>query len=101
MIIVRDVFQLKFGKAKDARASLKVGLAMLVQAGVGGKSPRLLTDFTGPAYRLILEGSYDSLADYERQLAAAFALPGWGESYQKFVPFVESSHREILIVVEG
>ena len=56
MIVVRNVFQLKFGKAKEAVALLKEGLAIQKKALADvDLSTRLLTDVTGPNYRLVLE----------------------------------------------
>ena len=36
MYIVRDIFRLQFGKAKEAMAIMKEGLALLEQGGVTG-----------------------------------------------------------------
>jgi hypothetical protein len=56
MIVVRNVFQLKFGKAKEAVALLKEGLAIQKKALSGVEfSTRVLTDVTGPFYTLVLE----------------------------------------------
>ena len=44
MILVRDIFNLYFGKARDAQAALKEGLPIMKK---GGYTPeRVLTDFT-------------------------------------------------------
>jgi len=48
MILVRDVFRLKFGKAKDAQALLKEGLRIAKKAGFS--LDRALMDVTGPFY---------------------------------------------------
>jgi len=63
MIVVRDVFRLKFGKAKDARALLKEGLRIAASAGFPPQ--RQLMDVTGPFYTLVLEGTHASLAAWE------------------------------------
>ncbi len=59
MFVVRDVFQLQFGKARQAREALE-GFREL--EGQPGPS-RILTDFTGQAYRLILEMEFESRLD--------------------------------------
>ncbi len=98
MILVRDVFQLKFGKAKDALAALKEGLPIMKK---GGYAPeRILTDFTGDFYTLIMESRYKDLAEYEKALKADIAMPEWRKWYEKFIPLVESGKREILTIVE-
>ena len=54
MIIVHNVFRLKFGKAREAVALMKEGIALQKSLGVD-VNQRLLTDVTGPFYTLILE----------------------------------------------
>jgi hypothetical protein len=53
MVIVRNVFRLKFGKAREAAAVMKDAIAIQKRLGVEA-GQRLLTDMTGPFYTLIL-----------------------------------------------
>ena len=94
MFIVRDIFQLRFGAYKEAKALLDDAYSkgLLPDA----KSARILTDFTGDAYRLIFEEGHDSLADYERSLSASMGTKGWKKWYEKFKSHVTGSRREIL-----
>lgn len=94
MYIVRDIFQLKFGQYKEAKMLLDEAYShgLLPDA----KASRILTDFTGDSYRLILEEGFDSLADYEKSLAEGMQKPAWKKWYDRFINQVESSHREIL-----
>ena len=46
MILVRNVFRLKFGKAKEGVALLKEGIAIQKRAGVE-MNQRLMTDLVG------------------------------------------------------
>jgi hypothetical protein len=48
MILVRDVFHLKFGKARNAVSLRKEVLALAKKIGYGARSARLLTDLVGP-----------------------------------------------------
>ncbi|HYK77462.1 MAG TPA: hypothetical protein VEV16_10820 [Daejeonella sp.] len=94
MYVVRDIFQLKFGHFKDAKA-------LLEEASKKGMMPesqsmRILSDFTGDSYRLIMEENQKSLADYEAALTKDMGQKDWQEWYEKFKQHVESSHREIL-----
>lgn len=98
MIVVRDEFHLKFGMAKDAKVLLKDMKRLNEKRGY--KVGRFLTDFTGKAYRLILESEFENLSEYEKILKEIFASDEWKKWYQKFIPLVESSEREILNVVE-
>lgn len=101
MIVVRNVFQLKFGKAKEAVALLKEGLAIQqrVLADVDF-STRLLTDVTGRNYSLVLELSLPDLATYEANVPRVFADPDWQGTYSKLTALVDSAHRDVFRVVE-
>lgn len=99
MILVRDVFQLKFGKAKDAVALWKEGLALTRRLGIGATN-RILTDLVGKYYTVVLESTYDSLSDYEKAGKSVMANEEWRAWYQKIVALTEAGHREIFNIVE-
>jgi hypothetical protein len=94
MYIVRDIFYLKFGQYKEAKKLLDEAVQqnLMPQA----QQVRILSDFTGDAYRLIFEEGHNSLADYEATLNDSMATEDWKKWYGQFKPLVERSHREIL-----
>ena len=94
MYIIRDIFKLKFGHFRDAKKLFDDAKqkGMLPDA----KSLRLLSDFTGDSYRLIMEMGFESLADYEKNLSGGMSEADWKKWYEDFKLHVESSHREIL-----
>jgi hypothetical protein len=98
MILVRNVFQLKFGKAKDAKAIIKDAIALNKKHGV--KSTRALTDLTGPSYTLVFETGHDSLSEFESKIQSMFGDKEWGVFYEKMIPLCESAYREIFSVIE-
>ena len=101
MIIVRNVFQLKFGKAKEAVALARGGLAIQKRAVTGLEySTRLLTDVTGPFYTLVLELTVPNLSTFESYAPKLFADKDWQANYQKMAALVESGYREVFTVVE-
>ena len=57
---------------------------------------RILTDFTGEGYRLIIELPYATLADYETDLKKELGGNGWKEWYEQFKSLMRYSEREIL-----
>ena len=70
MIVIRNVFQLKFGKAREALALLKEGLVIQKRAVTDVEfSTRLLTDVTGPFYTVVLELTLPNLATLERSIS--------------------------------
>jgi hypothetical protein len=99
MIVIRNVFQLKFGKAREAIALVKEGAAIQKRAGANF-SQRILTDITGPFYTVVLELTVPNLSAYESEAPRFMADKDFQANYQKLVPLVESGHREIFTIVE-
>lgn len=94
MYIIRDIFYLKFGHFRDVKPILEEAMkkGLMPEA----KYTRVLSDFTGDAYRLIFEEGHDSLTDYEQMLTNSMKADEWQQWYQQFKPHVERSQREIL-----
>ena len=100
MIVVRDIFHLKFGKAKDAKALIKEGIEITKKYGF--EKGRTLTDLvTGKSYTIIKESEWDSLSAWENSMKNALGADERLKWYQKFIPLVDSASREILNIVEG
>src|SRR5215831_19989302 len=100
MIVIRNVFQLKFGKAREAMALAKEGIAIQKRALAGVDfSTRLLTDLTGPFYTLVLELTVPSLATFETYTPRLFGDKDWQANYQKVSALVESGYREVFSIV--
>jgi hypothetical protein len=91
------VFQLRFGRAREAVALWQEGLEILRRAGV--KDARLLTDLTGPYYTLVLETAHENVADFDASIHAEMADEEWRAWYARFVPLVEGGRREMFTVV--
>jgi hypothetical protein len=97
MIVVRDVFRLKYGAAKPALAAMKEGRQMLPAA----KAVRVLTDLIGTSYTVVLETTFASMSECESEMHKVMGNPAWGKWYhEKFVPHVESGYREVFNIVE-
>ena len=97
MIVVRDIFQVKFGRMKEA---LEFWKEMAKTSPFTQENhPRVLTDLTGQYYTLVAEVSFKNLSDYESFCRKEMA--GAGDLYhKKFVPLVDSGRREILTVAQ-
>lgn len=101
MILVRNVFRLKFGQAREAMDAWKDGMAIVQRAGLDAGRYRLLTDLAGPEfYTLVLEGTYASLADFEQSSQALMSLPEWRAWYPRVIALSQGGYREILNIVE-
>jgi hypothetical protein len=101
MIVVRNVFRLKFGKAREAVAVMKEGMAIQKRVLSGADfSARLLTDVTGPFYTVVFELTVPSLTAFEAEAPKLMGDKDWQANYQKMTPLVESGYREIFTVVQ-
>ena len=99
MVVIRNVFRLKFGKAKEGVALFKEGMA--IQKRLGSKfNARLLTDLTGPFYTVVLELAVPSLSAFETEAPRLMADTDWQSNYQNITALVESGYREIFTLVE-
>lgn len=97
MILVRNVFQLHFGKAREATALVKENEELIRKHG--GAPTRFLTDLTGPFYTLVMEITYQNLAEMEKSQKDVMGSKDFSTWYQRFMPLVESGHREIFTIV--
>ncbi len=98
MILVRDIFQLKFGKTREAINLFRESPKSM--QNFGAAPPRLLTDLTGQYYTMVLEITFESLADYEKSFKNETSSSDWQSWYQRFIPLVDSGKREIFTVVQ-
>jgi hypothetical protein len=94
MYIVREIFHLQFGRYREAKALIDEGMQKHLLLQPSGS--RILTDFTGEGYRLIIELPYATLAEYEADLKKELGGTGWKERYEKFKSLMRHSEREIL-----
>jgi hypothetical protein len=99
MIVVRNVFRLKFGKAREAVALVKEGIAIQKRAGADMQQ-RILTDLVGTFYTLVLELTVSSMGELEANMPKVWADKDWQAYYLKFSALVESGYREIFTIVE-
>ena len=74
MILVRLVFQAKFGKAGELVASFK-SMEQVIRNTTQGRNFKLLTDLSGPFDTVIQEMEYESVDAYLEDQARMFADP--------------------------
>ena len=94
MILVRDVFQAKFGKGGELVALFQEAR----RQGLSMYGERILTDASGPFYTVVLETTTESLAGWEKRIAEIFARPEFGAWFARMTPLVESGRREFYNV---
>lgn len=94
MYIVREIFHLQFGRYREVKTLIDEGMQKHLLLQPSGS--RILTDFTGEGYRLIIELPYATLTDYETELKKELGGTGWKDWYEKFKALIRYSEREIL-----
>ncbi len=92
MILVRSVFQAKYGKGGELVALFKEIREQWSEAGAYGQ--RILTDVSGPFFTVVVETEVESLTTWEQLSAQIFALPEFGDWFARMQPLVESGRRE-------
>ena len=73
MVLLRTVFQAKFGKADDLVAAFKSTTDMFTDEQMDALQPRILTDISGTFDTVILETTHESLAAVEEFRKYIFA----------------------------
>ncbi|MBM2810877.1 MAG: hypothetical protein HW416_1636 [Chloroflexi bacterium] len=99
MILVRDVFQAKYGKGNDLVSLFKEAEKQWGKQAWGNHSRRLLTDLSGPFFTVVTEIEIESLADWEQMLKTAFSDPSFGGWFERMTALVESGRREFYTIV--
>jgi len=90
MIIVRDVFQAKYGKGNDLVALFKEAK----EKWSTQYAPRILTDKSGQFFTVVTETEFESLAAWEQESGIIFSMPEFGDWFERMTQLVESGRRE-------
>ena len=93
MIVVRDVFQAKYGKGGEL-----VDLLKEAQPDMPQSYQRILSDASGAFFTIVAEIEVANLAAWETMVQEIFANPKFGQWFERMVPLVESGRREFYNV---
>ena len=96
MIVVRGVFQAKYGKGDELVQLFKEVNAMWS----GRQRTRILTDLSGPFFTVVSEGEYESLAAWQAEGQQIFGDARFAAWFERMTALVESGRREFYNVVE-
>ena len=90
MIVVRDVFQAKYGKTDDLVELFLEAKRRFPDIGYN----RILTDASGPFFIVIAESEVDSLGVWEQRLSEIFSHPEFPAWFSRMEELVVSGRRE-------
>lgn len=94
MVIERNIFYLKFGKAKESIDIWKKIMDEAKKSKMKYPEMRLLSDISGSAYTLVLEMHIGSFTDVNSKNTVWATHPSFQELYQQFIPLCDRAHRE-------
>lgn len=94
MIVVRGVFQARYGKGDELVRLFKEGRAMWPDE----RHARILTDLSGPFFTVVNEAEYDNFAAWEADAARMFGDARFAAWFERMTPLVESGRREFYNV---
>ena len=96
MILVRNIFQCKFGKADEV---VRLVQETRGQWGPVGRLPmRVLSDLSGPYHTVVTETVIDSIDEYNRLLRDRFADAAVARLLAPTTDLVESGWREYFTI---
>lgn len=98
MILVRDVFQAKYGRGDELVKLFKEINDKLGDTSVGER--KLLTDLSGPFFTVVTEVEAESMDAYFAGLREGFSRPEFGQMFGRMMELVESGRREFY-TIEG
>ncbi len=98
MILVRQVFQIKFGQMDQILEKLRGIAAEAEPEGSRTGVTRVLTDISGPNFTLVFEWKAESLDAYWESLQSAFEDPVLGAQMAAIAPHMESGYREFYTI---
>lgn len=96
MIVIRNVFQAKYGKGNELVALFKEARRTWART----VEMRILTDLSGPFFTVVAEFSAESLASWEQVQGREFARPEFAEMFAQSLPLTESGWREYYTIEE-
>jgi hypothetical protein len=97
MILVRDVFQAKFGRGDELVAMFREMRDQApADAPTAFREARLLTDVSGSYFTVVLETMFESVGEWEVAFAQLMSMQGSSDGNDAMNELVRSGHREFF-----
>jgi hypothetical protein len=97
MILVRTIFQAKWGKGGELAAAMKESVDAL-SGPLGNPRIRILTDLSGELNVVVFEGVHASLAAWEEFRARMFSTPAFQASSARSGELIDSGRQEYYTI---
>jgi hypothetical protein len=100
MLIVRQVFQAKYGRGDELVALFKEFNSRMQDAGENAPRFRILTDASGSFFTVVTEVEAENFATWESRFSELMNRPWMGEWFGRMMPLVETGRRDFYNLVE-
>ncbi len=102
MLLVRDVFQARYGRGDELVALFKeiAGYWQRLPHAAELRGNRILTDASGPFFTVVTELEVADFAAWQRLMAEELAMPEFGDWFARMMPLVETGRREFYTIVQ-
>jgi hypothetical protein len=98
MLVLRRVFQCKYGKAGEVAELTKTTSGKLAKYGFA--PGRIMTDFTGQAHSVVWETQFNNLKSFEEARSRVLASEEYQEWFSATADIIESATRDFWKVEE-
>ena len=98
MLLIRDVFRCKPGKARELAERFKKTVPSM-QSDDGFRNVRVMVDYVATYWTVVLEAEVESIEQFDHHMAQFSARPGVKEIMSGYMDLVEGGHREIYRIV--
>jgi len=98
MLLVRDVFHCRPGKAGEVARRLQQTIPSS-EAEDGFRHCRVLVDYVGSYWTVVLEGEVESLAQFDHHMANYTSRPAVQEAMRGYTDLVIEGYREVFRIL--
>ncbi|HEV7588157.1 MAG TPA: hypothetical protein VGO40_08480 [Longimicrobium sp.] len=98
MLLIRDVFRCKPGKSAELARRLQQTIPS-TEAEDGFRNSRVLLDYVGAYWTVVLEGEVEELSHFEHHMRGYASRPEVQEAMRGYTDLVEGGYREIFRIL--
>jgi hypothetical protein len=98
MLLIRDVFKCRPGKATEVARRLQQTIPSS-EAEDGFRNSRVLMDYVGSYWTVVMEAELDDLSQFEHHMAGYGSRPAVQEAMRGYTDLVQEGYREIFRIL--
>jgi hypothetical protein len=93
MLLIREVFNAKPGKAGELAKKFKQVIPFMEKEGL--KNTRVMTDFVAKYWTVVIESETEELARFEKEVRGFTSKPEVREIMKDYMSLVDGGYREV------